>query len=178
MKEYDNQVNDDHIDLKSIIAKPVTESSQQVENEKTKLQDLANATVDYKVENQDYNLPAKQMITSAKYVNGKYQIYSKALADKSDQINKSQSTLGKKFNFKTSNGNTIQVQGKTYGWAIDTKSAVASSLKAYENGTKTVDAKINIYDFGYNETGKSYGVTANEGRGDNYAEYALDLKHH
>ena len=62
MKEYDNQVNDDHIDLKAIIAKPVTESSQQVENEKTKLQDLANATVDYKVENQDYNLPAKQMI--------------------------------------------------------------------------------------------------------------------
>ena len=95
MKEYDNQVNDDHIDLKAIIAKPVTESSQQVENEKTKLQDLANATVDYKVENQDYNLPAKQMITSAKYVNGKYQINSKALADKIDQINKSQSTLGK-----------------------------------------------------------------------------------
>ena len=177
MKEYDNQVNDDHIDLKAIIAKPVTESSQQVENEKTKLQDLANATVDYKVENQDYNLPAKQMITSAKYVNGKYQINSKALADKIDQINKSQSTLGKKFNFKTSNGNTIQVQGKTYGWAIDTKSAVASILKAYENGTKTVDAKNNIYGIGYNENGTGYGVTSNDGIGDTYAELSIADQH-
>ena len=177
MKEYDDQVNNDHIDLKAIIAKPVTESSQQVQNEKTKLQDLADATVDYKVENQDYNLPAKQMITSAKYVNGKYQINSKALADKIDQINKSQSTLGKKFNFKTTNGNTIQVQGKTYGWAIDTKSAVASILKAYENGTKTVDAKDNIYGIGYNENGTGYGVTSNDGIGDTYAELSIADQH-
>lgn len=177
MKEYDNQINNDHIDLKSVIAKPKTASSNQVQKEKDKLQTLADRTVDYKVEDQTYSLPAKDMITSAKYVNGKYQINSTALANKIKQINKDKATLGKKFNFKTTNGNTIQVQGKTYGWAIDTKSAVASIEKAYENGTKDVDAKDNIYGIGYNENGTGYGVTSNDGIGDTYAELSIADQH-
>lgn len=177
MKEYDNQVWNDHINLKSITTKPLTKSSRLVQVEKDKLNALANRTVDYKVEDQTYQLPAKQMITSAKYVSGKYQINSTALENKIKQINKDKSTLHKTFNFKTTNGNTIQVQGKTYGWAIDPKSATASILKAYENGTTNVDAKNDIYGIGYNENGTGYGVTTNDGIGNTYAELSIADQH-
>lgn len=177
MKEYDNQVWNDHINLKSITTKPLTKSSRLVQVEKDKLNALANRTVDYKVEDQTYQLPAKQMITSAKYVSGKYQVNSTALENKIKQINKDKSTLHKTFNFKTTNENTIQVQGKTYGWAIDPKSATASILKAYENGTTNVDAKNDIYGIGYNENGTGYGVTTNDGIGNTYAELSIADQH-
>lgn len=177
MKEYDQQINNDKIVLKAVIAKPVSSSSKQVKTQETKLEKLSQATVDYKVENQTYKLAAKDMIKSAKYINGKYQINAQPLKEKIKQINQEKATLNKEFNFKTSTGKEIQVQGKTYGWAIDTSSAVSSILKAYENGTQTVDAKNNIYGVGYNENGTGYGVTSNDGIGDTYAELSLADQH-
>ena len=177
MNEYDHQINNDKIDLKSILQKPLTASSKEIETQKTKLQDLAAQSVDYKVEDQTYTLPAKEMITSATYSDGKYKINAQTLKDKIDQINKDKATLNKKFNFTTSNGKKIQVQGKTYGWAINVNKAIASIENAYEKHTKNVDAKADIYGLGYNRHGTGYGVTSNDGIGNTYAELSIQDQH-
>lgn len=177
MSEFDKQINNDKIELKSVEQKPLTASSKTVQDEKAKLEKLADASVNYRVENQTYDLKASDCINSAKYINGKYIINSEKLKDKINQINKEKATLGKKFKFKTTAGKEIEVQGKTYGWALSDKKAQATILRAMEDGTKNVDAKQDIYGIGYNENGTGYGVTSNDGIGDTYAELSLADQH-
>lgn len=177
MKQYNKQLNNDSIKLKAVIDKPLSETSQKVQNEKSKLEKLANATVDYKVENQIYQLKASDMINSAKYKNGKYEIDSQNLKNKIDQINNEKATLNKKFKFKTTSGKEIEVQGKTYGWALSTNLAEKSIINAFKNGTKELNAENDIYGVGYNENGTGYGVTSNDGIGDTYAELSLSDQH-
>lgn len=170
MQEYDRNIVNNKIELKKTTVKPITSQSKTVQKEKQKLTKLSQQEVDYKVEKQTYKLKAAEMINDAKYVNGDYEINDQNLKDKINQINNEQATLGRDFNFKTSNGNEIKVQGKTYGWALSEKKAQRSILKAFEDDVHEVDAKEDIYGIGY-------GVTSNDGIGDTYAELSLADQH-
>ena len=117
------------------------------------------------------------MLTSARYVDGKYQFDTAALKNKVNEINQAQATLGKTFTFTTSTGKTIQVPGKTYGWALRDSDAIASITKAYETGKTSLNAVNDIYGIGYLTYGTGYDTTLNGGLGNTYAEVSIADQH-
>lgn len=177
LAEYDKVSYSADLRLKSIYLQPLSVKSKTVQEEKTKLEQLANRKVDYQVQDKHYELKASEMLTSARYSDGKYQFDTAALKDKINQINQAQATLGKTFNFTTSTGNTIQVPGKTYGWALRDSDAIASITKAYEEGKTNLNASNDIYGIGYLTYGTGYDTTANGGLGNSYAEVSIANQH-
>lgn len=177
LKEYDRISYSSDLNLRVQYLQPLSAKSQEVKTEQTKLAELAGRKVDYQVQDKHYELKANEMLTSARYVDGKYQFDTAALKNKVNEINQAQATLGKTFTFTTSTGKTIQVPGKTYGWALRDSDAIASITKAYETGKTSLNAVNDIYGTGYLTYGTGYDTTLNGGLGNTYAEVSIADQH-
>lgn len=179
LQEFNDQKYSKSVKLTKIVKTPVKADSQTVAKEKRKLEALQNKTVDFKVNNTTVKLSAKNLITSATYANGQYNIDTTAIKKKIAQINSKYATLGKSFKFKTHSGSTITTSNSgTYGWKIDPDAAASAIVSAFSsNKSTTLDAKDFIYGIGYNENGTGYGVTANDGIGDTYVEVSISAQH-
>ena len=173
LEEYDKQEHASEIHLNPILLEPFKEDSEVVKNEEKKLQALLQHTVDYKVQDQAFSLNGGDLITNASITNDlKITIDTDGIKEKVTEINQSQSTLNKDFTFKTHSGSTVSVKGEGYGWELDIEKETADIGKAFENGESSFSAS-NISGKGWNGEGYGYGVLANNGIGDNYAEISI-----
>lgn len=177
LKQLAKQEGQEKIYLKAKYIQPVSADSTEVKTEVTKLKELAKRKLTYTVQTTKYELSASDLVTSARYQNGKYELDTTALKNKIAEINQSQSTLNKSFTFKTTEGNEIQVQGGTYGWAISTTKAEKTLTNALLNNKTSVDAKSDVYGEGYNTGGIGYDVTTNNGIGTTYVEVSIQKQH-
>ncbi|MCC4380570.1 L,D-transpeptidase family protein [Limosilactobacillus reuteri] len=166
------------VKLKPIYKAPLSAKSKTVQNEKTKLEQIAKRDVTYQVQGKKYHLTSADIITRATYQDGKYHFNTKVLGTKIDEINNQQATLGKPFEFKTHSGSMIKTTAAgSYGWKISKKQAGKTLTDALVANKQTVNAKNDIYGKGYNQQGTGYNNTSNNGIGDTYAEVSLADQH-
>jgi hypothetical protein len=173
LSDFENQGYASRIHLKPAFLLPVKEDSEIVQNEEKKLQELLLHTVEYKVQDQVFPLKGSELIKNATVSKDlEVSIDPVVLKQKLSQINDTQSTLGKKFNFKTHSGAVIEVKGEGYGWALDIEKETALVKAAFEKGETSVSAS-NIYGNGWSNEGYGYETTSNYGIGDTYAEVSI-----
>lgn len=170
---YDKQKNQPTTDIKKSIIQPVTSSSSQVKKQRTKLVALAKRTVVYKVQQTSYTLAGKDIINQATYIGGKYQIAQDGILNEVKNINNKQATLQKGISFKTHAGNTVDVPGGTYGWALKSSDSYETISAAFINNSGEVDAASDIYGVGYLTYGTGYDNLTNDGIGTTYAEVSI-----
>ena len=176
--KVENEIAGGTIYLRPVYKAPLSANSKTVQNEKAKLEELSKRTVTYQVQNKKYQLNCGEIITRATYQNGKYHFDTRAADSKIDEINNTQATLGKSFEFKTHNGSVIKTtDAGSYGWKISKKQAGKTLTNALVANKQTVNAKNDIYGKGYNQHGTGYGTTTNNGIGNTYAEVSLADQH-
>lgn len=159
--------------MKSIYLQPVKEDSNIVINQKKKLQELLQKTVDYKVQDQGYSLNASDLIKNASVTKDMNVVIDPSnIKSKITEINDAQSTLNKNFTFNTHSGSVISVKGQGYGWALDLEKETTLIKEAFEKGEKLTSAS-NIYGNGWSNEGYGYETTANYGIGDTYVEVSI-----
>lgn len=176
LKQYEKQQYLPKVKLTVKYLQPLKASSSQVQTEKQKLLALKDRTVSYQVQETKYNLATKDLLKKATYQDGKYYFQETDLANKISEINQKQATLGKQINFKTNSGNTVQVSGGTYGWALDTSSATKHLENAWLENKSTLEAKPDIYGKGYLTYGLGYNNLTNDGIGSTYAEVSISAQ--
>lgn len=173
LKAYDTQKYNSEIHLRPVKLQPVRENSKIVKQEKQKLEELSNKTVNYILQEKKYPFKASELIQNASVSKDmKLAIDPSGIQSRLDALNKEKSTLHKNFSFKTHAGSVISVKGQSYGWAIDTKAEAKRIADAFQNGKDTVKA-YNIYGEGYSTIGVGYHVLAENGIGDTYAEVSI-----
>nr|WP_147533330.1 L,D-transpeptidase family protein [Bacillus marasmi] len=173
LKNYDSALDSSDIRLKPVYIEPIKEDSDVVKNEKKKLEELLQQSVDYKVQDQVYSLKANELIQNATVTKDLIiEIDPTNLNGKITEINNAQSTLGKSFNFKTHSGSVISVNGQTYGWALNVEKETSLVKAAFEKGETSVSAS-NIYGNGWDNQAFGYETTTNNGIGDTYAEVSI-----
>lgn len=106
--KVENEISGGTIYLRPVYKAPLSANSKTVQNEKAKLEELSKRTVTYQVQNKKYQLNCGEIITRATYQNGKYHFDTGAANSKIDEINNTQATLGKSFEFKTHDGSVIK----------------------------------------------------------------------
>ncbi len=177
LKDYQKQEFNSEIHLKTVYIQPVRENSAIVKKEAKLLQDLAQRTIDYKVQSKAYTLKGSDLIKNASAAKDmKVTIDGAEIKKKITEINQAQSTLGKNFQFKTHSGSVITVKGQSYGWAINVEKETARIQEAFAKGEKSLSAE-NIYGVGWTTRGTGYQITANNGIGDTYAEVSIAQQH-
>jgi lipoprotein-anchoring transpeptidase ErfK/SrfK len=176
LKEYEAHDYISEIRLDPVHISAVSEDSEMVQNEKQKLQDFLQQTVEYKVQDKVYALKAGDFIKNATLSEELTvtvdEAYIENIRNKIAEINESQSTLGKDFTFTTHSGKVISVKGQGYGWALDVEKETEQVFMAFENGETSVTAS-NIYGNGWSNEGYGYDTTANNGIGNTYAEVSI-----
>ncbi|MCM2535859.1 L,D-transpeptidase/peptidoglycan binding protein [Neobacillus pocheonensis] len=173
LKDYQNQEYSSEIHLNAVYILPIKADSPTVKNEEKMLQDLLQRTVDYKVQNQVYSLKGSDLIKNATVSkNMQYSFDAGGITNKVAEINGSQSTLNKNYQFKTHTGSVISVKGQSYGWAMDVGAESKRIQDAFEKGEKSVLAN-SIYGVGWSTYGIGYHTTTNNGIGDTYAEVSI-----
>lgn len=177
-KTLNNNYVNGTIRLNLKIQKPLSANSETVQNEKKKLNQLRGRSVDYQVQNKDYQFKTDDIISKATYKNSHYQFNTDNAQDKVHTINDRQSTLGKSYKFKTISGNVINTTNKgTYGWRISSRQARNSLAMAIAHNQKRINAKSDIYGKGYSHFGTGYSTTSNNGIGNTYVAVSLAKQH-
>jgi hypothetical protein len=173
LKEYQKQEYTSEIHLKPEYIQPIKEDSPIIVKEEKKLQDLVHRNVDYKVQDKVYTLQGSDLIQNAAVTKDlKVTINSEDIKNRIKEINDSQSTLNKDFQFKTHSGSVVSVKGESYGWAINVTKETKRVQEAFENGEKALEAD-HIYGVGWSTYGTGYNATSNNGIGGTYAEVSI-----
>lgn len=178
MHQFNRQAAQGTIKITAHHMHPLPASSPTVKHEKAQLQKLHKRTVTYQVAGKSYHLTGADIITSATYQHGKYQLDLHKLNTSIDRINHRQATLGRSFKFKTPTGKWITTSNKgTYGWKISKTKAQQSFTNALTKNHQQVDARQDIYGKGYYTGGTGYGKKANDGLGKTYAVISIADQH-
>ena len=173
LEDFEQQEYTSDIHLKPAFIQPIGADSPIIKEDERNLQEFLQLTVDYKVQDKVYSLKASELIKNASLSKDmKVTITESDIQNKIDEINHSQSTLNKNFNFKTHSGKDISVKAEGYGWALDVEKEAANVLEAFENGEESIDAS-NIYGHGWTDEGIGFETTTNNGIGDTYAEVSI-----
>lgn len=173
LKDYDRQLNSSEIKLKPTNLEPIKEDSTIVKNEKEKLQQLLEQSVDYQVQDQVYTLKASELIQNASVSNDLIVTIDPGnIKNKIAEINAAKSTLNKDISFKTHSGSVIPVKGQGYGWALNVEKEAAMIKAAFEKGEKSASAS-NIYGNGWGNEAIGFDTITNNGIGDTYAEVSI-----
>ncbi|SFG11531.1 Putative peptidoglycan binding domain-containing protein [Sporolactobacillus nakayamae] len=173
MRVYDKQEYNSEIYLPVQLLIPIKADSKIVKDETSALKKLMTRQVSYKVQDKSYDFKASELIKKANVsANMKITVDSSELKNKVAEINKNQSTLNKRFNFKTHSGRTLSIQGQSYGWALNVSKETTRIKKALETGKESLKA-YNVYGVGYSTYGIGYHNTTNNGIGTSYAEVSI-----
>jgi hypothetical protein len=177
LKDYQKQEYNSKIHLEAEYIQPIREDSAIVKKEVKVLQDLAQRTIDYKVQDKAYSLKGSDLIKNASAAKDmQISIDGAEIKKKIAEINQTQSTLGKNFQFKTHSGSVITVKGQSYGWAINVDKETALIQEAFVKGEKSLSAE-KLYGVGWTTRGTGYQTTANNGIGNTYAEVSIAEQH-
>ncbi|OLS33491.1 L,D-transpeptidase family protein [Bacillus sp. MRMR6] len=176
LKEYEKHDYTSEIRLNPVHISAVQEDSEIVQNEKQKLQEFLQQTVEYKVQDKVFALKAGDFIKNATLSEDLTvtvdEAYIENIRNKIAEINEAQSTLSKDFTFTTHSGKVISVKGQGYGWALNVEKETEQIFMAFENGETSVTAS-NIYGNGWSNEGYGYETTVNNGLGNTYAEVSI-----
>jgi hypothetical protein len=173
LKDYQKQKYSSEIHLQPVYLQPLKEDSEIVINQKKKLEELLQQTVDYKIQDQVYSLTASDLIKNASVTNVMNVVIDPSnIKSKITEINDAQSTLNKNFTFTTHSGSVISVKGQGYGWALDVEKETALIKEAFEKGELSASAS-NIYGNGWGSVPLGYETTANNGIGNSYIEVSI-----
>ncbi|GGE25903.1 hypothetical protein GCM10011391_00340 [Pullulanibacillus camelliae] len=173
LKAYQKQAFNSEIHLASIHQQQTKADSAVLQQEKKKLQDLVQQTVNYKLQNKTYAFRGSEVIKNVTLTKDmKYNIDQSMIEEKLDKLNQSLSTLHKNYTFKTHSGQVISVKGQSYGWAIDCAAEAKRIKEAFIKGEDTIPA-YNIYGEGWNVNGVGYHNPTNHGIGDTYVEVSI-----
>jgi hypothetical protein len=173
LKDYQKQEEQSQIHLNPVYIQPLKADNPIVKNEAEKLRELVQRTIYYKVQKQVYTLKGSDLIKNATVSKDlKVALDTSDIKNKLDQINQTQSTLGKSFQFRTHSGSVISVPGQSYGWAIDVSAEANRIQEAFEKGENSISAD-NIYGTGWTTYGTGYDRTSNGGIGNTYAEVSI-----
>jgi hypothetical protein len=177
LKDYQKQEYSSEIHLKAEYIQPIREDSKIVKKEAELLKALVKRNIDYKVQEKVYSLKGSDLIKNASASKDmKLTIDGAEIKKKIAEINGSQATLGKNFQFKTHSGSVITVKGQSYGWAINVDKETARLQQAFSKGEKSLSAE-NLYGVGWTTRGTGYQITANNGIGNTYAEVSIAEQH-
>lgn len=174
--EVKNIFTKQHTDLPS--KQKYVFKSAKIDEAKKSLQKIQNAVVTYKINGQEFNLKADDLIHEVTYKGGKYKFTDvKKLHAKMEAIDQEVKTLKKSYKFTVPTGNkvngkTITVKNESYGWGIYVKKAVAAVENAFINGQDVVDGSKYIYGEGYSTYAHGYGKS-NHGIGKNYVVVSI-----
>jgi hypothetical protein len=173
VKDYEKQEYKSVIHLNPEYIQPEKENSPIVKKQEKSLQDLLARTVSYTVQGQAYTLKGSDVIKNGSVTkDGQFTIDPSDIKNEISNINASQSTLNKNFQFKTHTGSVISVKGQTYGWALDVEKETKQIQDAFEKGQNTISA-TNFYGNGWNNKAIGLNNTTNNGIGDTYAEVSI-----
>lgn len=173
LKDYSKQEYSSVVHLDAKFLQPIKANSTVIKAEKTKLQELLQRTVDYKVQNKVYAFKASDVIKNASISkNMKYTFDPTEIQNKISDINRTQSTLHKNYTFETHSGKVISIKGESYGWSINVVEESKRIAEALEKDKKSILA-YNVYGIGWNTYGVGYHTTANHGIGNTYAEVSI-----
>lgn len=173
LKDYEKQGYESVIHLNPQYIQPVKENSPIVKKQEKSLQDLLERTVSYTVQGQVYTIKGSDVIKNGSITNdGQFTIDPSNIKNVITNINASQSTLNKNFQFKTHTGSVITVKGQTYGWALDVEKETNQIQNAFEKGQNAITAS-NFYGNGWNKKAIGLNNTTNNGIGDTYAEVSI-----
>lgn len=171
--QYDKQEYTHNFYLEAEYLQPVTEDSDFVASQVERLEDFLNHTVEYEIQDQVYSLQAGELISDAALSDEmEVVIHGDTIHDTVSEISGTHSTLGKDFTFTTHSGSVISVEGKGYGWALETEKEAEAIHAAFVNGEKSISAS-NTYGNGWQGEGYGFDVTSNDGIGGTYAEVSL-----
>ncbi|WEG14786.1 L,D-transpeptidase family protein [Pullulanibacillus sp. KACC 23026] len=175
LKAYEKQAYNSVVRLNRLYLKPVGKNSPVIKKEKQQLADLAKQTVSYKVQDKVYTFKGSDLSATVSK-EGKLVIDPTNIKTKLDGINASQSTLDKGYTFKTHSGSVIQVEGGTYGWALNVDAEAKRIEEAFMKKESSILA-YNVYGKGWSTVGVGYHVTTNHGIGDTYVEVSIKDQH-
>ena len=155
---------------KDIIKQPeITTTSQEIKNELNYYKTNLSYVIEYDIDNDKIILTPEQLNSMVKYDKDKVQYNNKkikkfvsGLADKYNQYYKT-------YNFKTSYGSTIQVQGVTYGRLLDEDAEIKYLKKALKN------KKSETHNCNWSQN--IYSNYSNDGIGDSYIEVSISGQH-
>lgn len=174
LNAFQNQEYNSEIHLKPVRLQPSGANSPKIAQEKKKLEELVQRTVDYKLQNKAYAFKGSDVIKNAHLSKDmKYVIDPSSIKEKLKEMNHTKSTLNKNYTFKTHSGSVISVKGKSYGWAINVDAEAKRILKAFKDGKPSILA-YNIYGVGWNINGVGYHTPTNHGIGDTYVELSIE----
>jgi hypothetical protein len=173
VKDFEKQKYKSVIHLNPKYIQPANENSPIVKKQEKSLQDLLDRTVSYTVQGQVYTLKGSDVIKNSSVTNdGQYTFDPSNIKNEISNINSTQSTLNKDFQFKTHTGAVITVKGQTYGWAMDVDKETTQIQNAFEKGQTAITA-ANFYGNGWNKKAIGLNNTTNNGIGDTYAEVSI-----
>lgn len=154
----------------NIIKQPeITTTSKEIKDELKYYKTNLSYIIEYDIDNNKIILTPEQLNKMVKYENNDIQYNNKQikkfvseLADKYNQYNKT-------YNFKTSYGSIIQVQGVTYGRLLDEDAEIKylkDALKNKKSDTHRCNWSQNIY-----------SNSSNDGIGNSYVEVSISGQH-
>ena len=158
--------------------KTYTYESANLNEAKSKLTALDQASVEFKVNGKTYDLKAKDLVNKVEYQDGKFNFKDdKKLANKLEQIDRENTTIKKSYKFTVPSGSsvkgkTITVKNESYGWGVYVKKAREAVKEAFANRTKQLDGGNYLYGLGYSTYPHGY-QESNHGISQNYVVVSL-----
>lgn len=173
LQQFQKQQYNSVIVLNPVYRQPVKVNDPIIQKEKAALQAVLARTVNYTVQDKVYALKGSDLIKNVGLAkNLQITVDTDGIINELNKINASQSTLGKNFQFKTTTGGVISVQGQSYGWALNVHKEAKAIQQAFETGQTSVVAS-SVYGKGWNTGGIGFKNTTNYGIGDTYAEVSI-----
>ncbi|MCD2255952.1 L,D-transpeptidase/peptidoglycan binding protein [Lactobacillus sp. CC-MHH1034] len=147
------------INIKKAYVQPnVTSDDKQLQSDKQKLNAILNENITYKIAGNDAKIPKTEIDNWLNYTDGKIALDQTSMARYIASLSAKYGTINKTRDFKTEQGQTVQVPAGTYGWSIKSISeakALATEMLKGEDFTR----KPLIQGVGYNENGDDIGNT-------------------
>lgn len=173
LQQFQKQQYNSVIVLNPVYRQPVKVDDPIIQKDKAALQAVLGRTINYTVQDKVYALKGSDLIKNVDLSkNIQITVNTDGIISELNKINASQSTLGKNFQFKTTSGGVISVQGQTYGWALNVNKEAKAIQQAFETEQTSVVAS-SVYGKGWNTGGIGFKNTTNYGIGATYAEVSI-----
>ena len=154
----------------NIIKQPeITSNSKEIKEELEYYKKNFNYEIEYDVDGDKIILTPEQMNNMVKYENDDAQFNKKQINKFVNSLAEKYNKYNKTYNFKTSYGSTIQVQGITYGRILDEDAEIKYLKKALKN------KKSDKHELNWSQN--FYSNSENDGIGNSYIEVSISGQH-
>ena len=154
----------------NIIKKPeITSDSDEIKEKLKYCKDNLSYDIEYDIDGEKIILTPEQLNSMVKYDKDKVDYNNKNIKKYVNKLAETYNQYYKTYNFKTSYGSTIQVQGVTYGRILDQDAEIEylkKALKKKKSDKHTLNWAQNLY-----------SNMENDGIGNSYVEVSISGQH-